>query len=133
VLTGGERHEQTAFLPLMQAGAVKRAGRGRPRSRPRALLADRGYTGHKVRDYLRRRGITAIIPQFKTETRPRLMDWRTYRERNVVERLVGRLKEHRRLATRGACPRAGPRPDPGDKLASSYLAFVHLVAILLWL
>jgi transposase len=49
------------------------------------------------------------------------MDWRTYRERNVVERLVGRLKEHRRLAIRY------------DKLASSYLAFVHLAAIPLWL
>ena len=105
----------------MSAGAVKRPGRGRPRCRPGALLADRGYTGRPVRDHLRRRGITAIIPQLKTETRPRLIDWRTYRERNVVERLVGRLKEHRRLATRY------------DKLASSYLAFVHLAAILMWL
>ena len=121
VLTAGERHEQTAFEPLMAAGAVRRQGRGRPRSRPRALLGDRGYTGRPVRDHLRRRGIAAIIPQLTTETRPRLMDWRTYRERNVVERLVGRLKEYRRLATRY------------DKLASSYLAFVHLAAILLWL
>jgi transposase len=30
------------------------------------------------------------------------MDWGIYRERNVVERLVGRLKEHRHIATRGA-------------------------------
>lgn len=49
------------------------------------------------------------------------MDRRTYRERNVVERLVGRLKKCRRIATRY------------DKLAASFLAFVHLVAILLWL
>jgi transposase len=89
--------------------------------RARVLLGDRGYTGRRVRDHLRRRGIAAIIPQLRTETRPRLMDRITYRERNVVERLVGRLKEHRRLATRY------------DKLASSYLAFVHLAAILLWL
>jgi transposase len=121
VLTAGERHEQTAFEPLMTAAAVKRPGRGRPRSRPRSLLGDRGYTGHRVRDHLRRRGIAAIVPQLRTETRPRMMDWQTYRERNVVERLVGRLKEHRRLATRY------------DKLASSYLAFVHLAAILMWL
>jgi transposase len=105
----------------MTAGAVKRPGRGRPRRRPQALLADRGYTGRPVREHLRRRGITAIIPQLKTEPRPRLMDWRTYRERNVVGRLIGRLKEHRRLAPRY------------DKLASSYLAFVHLAAILMWL
>jgi transposase len=53
-----------------------------------------------VRDHLRRHGIAAIIPQLRTETRPRMMDWQTHRERNVVERLVGRLKEHRRLTTR---------------------------------
>ncbi len=121
VLTAGERHEQTAFQPLMEAGAVRRSGPGRPRRRPQALLADRGYTGRPVREHLRRRGITAIIPQLATETRPRLMDWGIYRERNVIERLVGRLKEHRHLATRY------------DKLATSYLAFVHLAAILMWL
>jgi transposase len=102
ILTAGERHEQTAFQPLMAAGAVKRSGPGRPRHRPAALLADRGYTGRPVRDHLRRRGITAIIPQLTTETRPRLMDCGIYRERNVVERLAGRLKEHRHIATRGA-------------------------------
>ena len=36
----------------------------------------------------------------------------TYRQRNVVERLVGWLKEHRRIATRF------------EKLASSFLAMV---------
>ena len=45
------------------------------------------------------------------------MDWALYRERNIVERLVGRLKEYRRIATRY------------DKLAASYLAFVNLAAI----
>jgi transposase len=49
------------------------------------------------------------------------MDWGLYRERNVVERLVGKLKEYRRVATRY------------DKLAASYLAFVQLAAIRRWL
>ena len=49
------------------------------------------------------------------------MDWGLYRERNVVERLVGRLKEYRRVATRY------------DKLAASYLAFFELAAIRIWL
>jgi transposase len=47
--------------------------------------------------------------------------WHLYRERNAVERLVGRLKEYRRIATRY------------DKLAASYLAFVQLAAIRMWL
>ncbi len=45
------------------------------------------------------------------------MDRVLYRERTVVERLVGWFKEHRRIATR--C----------NKLAASYLAFVQLAAI----
>ena len=38
----------------------------------------------------------------------------TYRRRNVIERLVGWLKEHRRIATRF------------EKLASSFMAMVKL-------
>jgi transposase len=119
-LTPGERHEQTTFPELMATGAVRRPGPGRPRLRPRAPVADRGYTGEPVRARLRRRGISAVIPQLATGARPRLTGWRTYRERDVVERLVGRPKEHRRIATR--C----------DKLAASYLAHVRLAAIRMW-
>ena len=121
VLTPGQRHEQTAFRELMSLGAVKRAGPGRPKLRPRTVVGDKGYTGRPVRGYLRRHGIGAVIPQLKTEKVPRRMDWVLYRERNVVERLVGRLKEYRRIATRY------------DKLATSYLAFVQLAAIRIWL
>ena len=49
------------------------------------------------------------------------MDRVLYRERSVVERLVGWLKEFRRIATRY------------DKLAASYLAFVQLASIRIWL
>ena len=105
----------------MMQGAVKRMGPSRPKLRPRALLGDRGYTGKPVRSELRRRRINAVIPQQKTEKVPRLMNWTLYPARNVVERLVGRLKEYRKIATRY------------DKLASSYLAFVQLAAIRLWL
>lgn len=121
VLTPGERNEKVVLPELMSAGAVKRAGPGRPKLRPRAVVGDRGYSGRPTRDFLRRRGIRPVIPQLKTEKTPRLMDWGLYRERNVVERLVGRLKEYRRIATRY------------DKLAISYLAFVQLAAIRMWL
>jgi transposase len=113
VLTAGERNERTALPELMRQGAVKRQGPGRPKLRPRTVVGDRGYTGRPQRDYLRRHGISAVLPQFRTEKSLRLFDRVLYRERNVVERLVGRLKEYRRIATRY------------DKLASSYLAFVH--------
>jgi transposase len=85
------------------------------------VVVGRGYTGQPARDLLRRRGIAAVIPQLRTERRPRLVDWNLDRERNVAERLVGRLKDYRRVATRY------------DKLAASCLAFVQLAAIRLWL
>ncbi len=43
-----------------------------------------------------------------------------YRERNRVERLVGRLKQYRRVATRY------------EKRAEHFLAMLTLTAILLW-
>src|SRR5207249_4475204 len=43
VLTAGQRHEQTGFVPLMEGGAVKRPGRGRPRVRPQRVSGDKGY------------------------------------------------------------------------------------------
>ena len=121
VLTPGQRHEQTAFRELLEQGAVKRRGPGRPKLRPRTIMGDKGYTGRPVRDYLRRHGISAVIPQLKTEKTPRLMNWDLYRERNVVERLINRLKQFRRVATRY------------EKRARHYVAMLTVAALLLWL
>lgn len=117
VLTAGERNERAALPKLMSRGVVKRNGPGRPKLLPQTVVGDRGDTGKSTRAYLRGRGISAVIPQLKTEKTPRLMNWSLYRERNVVERLVGRLKEYRRIATRY------------EKLATSYLAFVQLASL----
>jgi hypothetical protein len=38
-----------------------RPGRGRPRLRPGRLVGDKGYTGRRLRNYLRRRGIRLTI------------------------------------------------------------------------
>src|SRR3954452_13575072 len=44
VLTGGERHEQIALADVLDRGAIPRAGRGRPRLRPRRVAGDKGST-----------------------------------------------------------------------------------------
>lgn len=41
VLTPGQRHEARAFEPLMESGAVKRSGRGRPKRRPGRVAGDK--------------------------------------------------------------------------------------------
>ena len=107
---------------LLDRGAVKRPGRGRPRLRPDRAAGDKGYTGRRVRGALRRRGIGAVIPRLKTEPRRGVrFDRAAYRERNVVERTINRLKQHRAIATRY------------EKLQETYHALVTLAAILLWL
>ena len=74
-----------------------------------------------MRGDLRRRRIGAVIPQPRGQ-RPRFpLDRAAYREHNVVERLVGRLKQWRRIATRYG------------KRAANYPATLHLAAIQIWL
>jgi transposase len=121
LVTAGQRHEQPQFVPLMERGAVKRPGRGRPRIRPRRVAGDKAYSSGQVRRYLRGRGIGAVIPRKANERHRGRFDRAAYRERNQVERLINRLKQFRRVATRY------------EKLAVSYLAMVTLAAVVMWL
>ena len=122
VLTAGQRHEAPQVPALLERGAVTRPGRGRPRVRPDRAAGDTGYTGRPVRTYLRRRGIGAVIPRRNNEARRGVRFDRTaYRERNVVERTINRLKQHRAIATRY------------EKLQETYHALLTIASILLWL
>lgn len=60
-LTGGNRHDVTQLLPLLDAVPSIRGLRGRPRRRPRRLYADRGYDFDKYRRLLWKRGIKSLI------------------------------------------------------------------------
>lgn len=89
----------------------------RPRRRPKELAGDKGESHRRVRRYLRRRGIKAIIPTPKDQKRIPAFAKATYRRRNGVERCIGRLKERRRLAPRF------------EKLAEDVLAMVKLAML----
>ena len=95
VPTGGERHEQIALEAVLDRGAIRRPGRGRPR--PRRVAGDRGYGSPTARRRVRRRG---IIPTKKDQPRRPDFDRAAYRQRNKVERPINRLKQVRRSATR---------------------------------
>jgi len=118
-LTPGEWHEQPMVERLMERGALNRDGRGRSRLRPQRVAGDKAYSSAKVRHYLCRREIGALIPRKANEQREGRFDRQAYRERNVVERLINRLKQHRRVATRY------------EKRAANYRAMVSLACILL--
>lgn len=121
VLTPGQQHEATVFESLMEQGAVKRAGRGRPKRRPRRVAGDKAYSSGKIRQYLRRHGIRMTIPRRENEHRTGPFDRALYRLRARVECLINRLKQYRRLATRY------------DKCAVNYRAMWVIAATILWL
>ena len=121
VLTPGQQHEATVFEQLMTGGMVKRPGGGRPRVRPKRVCGDKGYSSRKIRSYLRRRGIRYTIPRKRNERRTGPFNKVLYRLRNRVERLINRLKQFRRIATRY------------EKKAENYMAMLHIGSILLWL
>src|SRR5688500_5367665 len=109
--TAGQRHDSLAFAPLLQRLKLRRRGPGRPRTRPDRLLADKAYSNRTIRAELRRRRIIATIPekadQQKTRAgkgarggRPPAFDPESYKERNTVERAIGKLKEFRAVAMR---------------------------------
>jgi hypothetical protein len=54
-------------MPLIQAIPPVRGRRGRPRRRPDAIYADRGYDHDKYRRQVREKGITPVIARRGTE------------------------------------------------------------------
>jgi transposase len=85
------------------------------------MLADKGYDSDAVRETLLLQGILPIIPPKANRREPASCDYRRYRDRNHVERLFNRLKQFRRIATRY------------DKTAMSFLGFLALAAVRVWL
>jgi transposase len=111
VLTAGQRGDAPTFPDLLDAV---------PESCPvEALAADKAYDSDAIRRRLAEREIEAVIPSLACRKEPIGYDAAKYRRRNEVERLVNRLKQFRRVATRY------------DKLAATFLAFVHLSAALI--
>ncbi|MFJ8505094.1 IS5 family transposase [Streptomyces avermitilis] len=130
VLTGGQAGDAPAFTDVMACLRVPRR-RGRPRTRPDLVLADKAYSSRAIRDHLRRRGIRAVIPERADQQanrtrrgraggRPPVFDREAYKQRNTVERCINRLKQWRGIATRY------------EKTATIYLAGLHIAGIFLW-
>src|SRR5680860_22150 len=100
------------MLPhLLEALRVPRTGPGRPRTCPNALLGDKAYSSRAIRELLRSRHITAVIPEPRDQQanrarrgsaggRPVSYDKDLYKRRNVVERSFCSTKNWRALATR---------------------------------
>ncbi len=124
VLSAGQCHESQYAVRLLDSLGIQRKN-GFMKRRSKAVIADKGYSSHALRNWLKSQGIKVIIP-YKSNEKARSdgrvkFDHETYRRRNVVERCFGRLKEHRRIATRY------------EKTARNYIAMVKLGCIRLFL
>lgn len=110
-LSAGQCHDSPQFAPTFEAVTVP--------ARPKVLVADRGYDSAAIRSYLSGQGIEPVIPKRRSKAvpEPEPACPVRYRGRNVVERLIGHLKECRRLASRY------------EKLARHYLTMVKLACI----
>ena len=104
VLTGGEAVTHAERLVFRREGS--------------AIVGDRAYDADAFVETVRALGMRAVIPSRRGRRRPRRLDRRRYRSRNVIERWFGRMKAFRRVATRY------------EKTAISYAGFVATGATL---
>jgi len=103
-LTAGQVHEST-LLDDVLIGADQQLydGQGKPIAWPVALAGDKGYRADWIDQYLLTLGIQPVIPSKVNEdrdARPVAFDREVYRSRNIIERLIGWLKECRRIFSR---------------------------------
>lgn len=123
-VTPGQQHESTMLEPLLDGVTI--AGKpGRPRQRFATVAGDKGYDAQAVRQAIAERGGQPLIPyrRLKNGSYPKRaarFDKQQYKRRNIIERLIGKVKECRRIATRY------------EKLAETYRTFIVLGFIRVW-
>jgi transposase len=88
--------------------------------RPLWVVTDRGYAAHAFRDRVWSLGARPAVPAKRNEDAVACPAW-VYHNRNRIERLWGRLKEWRAVATRY------------EKTARSFLGVLCLAASMDWL
>ena len=123
-VASAQPHELTLAEPTLHTISVPQK-RGRPKTRPKELVADKAYDSAEFRRKLRHRGIKPTIPSFERRKRKKPKRGRprsigdSYQHRWKVERCFGWMDNCRRLVVRY------------DRHLHIYKAFC-LLAIILW-
>jgi len=108
VISAGQRHDTSVFELVFE-------GIPQPHSLSDAIM-DRGYDSDQIRQRLADENINAVIPPKKNRTQVIPYDKYLYSLREKVERFFNKIKQFRRIATRY------------EKLAETFLAFIHITA-----
>ena len=85
------------------------------------VMADKAYDADRLYRMIIDQGGDPVVPPRRHRKRQHSYDKALYKERNRVERFFSRIKQYRRIATRY------------DKLAQTFMGFVTLASIMLWL
>jgi putative transposase len=83
---------------------------------PKTVVADRGYDFDVVLNSIEQRGAKAVIPGKSNRKIKRRTNWKIYKNRNIIERYINKLKQFRRVATRY------------DKTDVNFMSFVYVAA-----
>jgi len=98
-LSAGQAHENTTLVDLLNGiDDELTTGNGELVAWPAAIAGDKGYRANWIDEMLLELEITPVIPSKSNEdrgARPVNFDKARYRQRNIVERLIGWLKECR--------------------------------------
>ena len=103
-MTAGQAHETTALEEVLERADMElHSDDGTPIAWPVSLAGDKGYRADWIDEHLLALGIKPVIPSKANEdptARAVSFDKAAYKDRNIVERLIGWLKECRRVFSR---------------------------------
>ena len=103
-LSPGQAHENTTLEDLLNGIDQETvAGSGNVLPWPTAIAGDKGYRAEWIDQMLLDMGVTPVIPCKTNEDRDNRsveFDKEKYRRRNIIERLIGWLKECRAVFAR---------------------------------
>ena len=109
VLTGGQAADVTQADALIDGQAFD------------AVIADKGYDAEALVTRIEASDAAAVIPPRRNRRFQRAYDQHLYKERNLAERFINRIKQYRRVATRY------------EKTARNFMGFIQVAAIMVLL
>jgi transposase len=109
ILTGGQAADVTQAYVLVEGVRATYA------------LMDKAYDADKLIEQLKSQGIIPVIPPKSNRKVLREYDRHVYKERNLIECFIGKLKHFRRVFSRF------------EKWSKNYLYFIRFAAALIWL
>lgn len=108
-LSGGQAHDLTQAEALLPPEPME------------YVIADKAYDAEQFIALIKERGAVPVIPPRSHRKTPREYDTHLYKERHLVECFINKIKHYRRVFSRF------------DKLATTFLGFLHFVSALIWL